>query len=317
MRGVSGVEEGGKRYAPPVKAGVPGADLRVERGADLSRASRTDGDPALVLPLLRSAVVLRAGTLEERLDRSRFALVPAGLRYRLVAETSAPEVVTVLLREGAWRSAEREYRRHVEPETVAEIVGRPRVFARTRWVDELLHRYLFEREICGKHTSQAAAFLETELAKEVYFLGKEQLQGQARASLAHDEGDVAKRALAWMDERLFEPFSLHDLAHHCHTSESTLLRSFRRETGSTPVAYLRERRLHEAHLLLQGGRWSVGEVAQRVGYTNLAAFTAAFGRRFGVPPSEARARQPEGPLLPPHGQPPRRVSSPRRRARPG
>lgn len=287
---------------------MPGADLRVERGADLSTATRSDAAPALVLPILRSAVVLRAGALEERLDRSRFALVPAGVRYRLVSATAAPEVITLLLRDGAWKQAEREYRPHIAMETVAEVVSRPRLFARTRWVDELVHRYLFERETCGKHTSRAAVFLETELAKEVYFLGKEQLQGQARASLAHDEGDIARRALAWMDERLFEPFSLEDLAHHCHTSASTLLRSFRRETGSTPAAYLRERRLHEAHLLLQGGRWSVGEVAQRVGYTNLAAFTAAFGRRFGVPPSSARGTEPQGPLLPPHGQPPRRVA---------
>jgi AraC-like DNA-binding protein len=289
-----------------VKAGEPGAELRIERGADLAAGSRVDTAPGLVLPLLRSAVVLRAGALDERLDRSRFALLPAGARYRLVAATTAPEVMTVLLLDGAWKRAEREYRPHLDLATAARVTASPRIFARTRWVDELAHRYLFERETCCKHASQAAAFLETELAKEVYFLGKEQLEGQARASLVHDEGDIARRALAWMDERLFEPFSLQDLAHHCHTSESTLLRSFRRETGATPAAYLREKRLDEAHLLLLGGRWSVGEIAQRVGYTNLAAFTEAFGRRFGVPPSEARAAQPTQPLLPPHGQPPKR-----------
>jgi AraC-like DNA-binding protein len=289
-----------------VSARVPSADLRVERGADLLAEGRIDAAPALVFPLRRSAVELRAGALEERLDRSRFALVPARTRYTLAAATSAPEVMTVLLLDGAWKSAEREYRPYVEPKTVAVVVARPRLFARTRWVDELAHRYLFERETCGKHGSQAAAFLETEFAKEVYFLGKEQLEGQARASLVQDESDVARRALAWMDERLFDPFSLEELAHHCHTSESTLLRSFRRETGATPAAYLRERRLQEAHLLLQSGRWSVGEIAQRVGYTNLAAFTVAFGRRFGVPPSEARAPVPAGRLLPPHGQPPKK-----------
>jgi AraC-like DNA-binding protein len=294
-----------------VSARVPAADLRVERGADLLADGRIDAAPALVLPLRRSAVVLRVGAVEERLDRSRFALVPPRTRYTLTAATTAPEVMTVLLLDGAWKSAEREYRPYVTPQTVAEVVARPRVFARTRWVDELAHRYLFERETCGKHASQAAAFLETEFAKEVYFLGKEQLEGQARASLVQDEGDVAKRALAWMDERLFDPFSLEELAHHCHASESTLLRSFRKATGATPAAYLRERRLQEAHLLLQSGRWSVGEVAQRVGYTNLAAFTVAFGRRFGVPPSEARATAPAGRLLPPHGQPPKKARRPR------
>jgi AraC-like DNA-binding protein len=260
----------------------------------------------LVLPLGRSTVVLREESVDERLDRSRFALVPGGTRYALVAATTAPEVMTVLLLDAAWKGVLREYRAYVDPETISRVVASLRIFARTRWVDELAHRYLFERDVCNKHASQAAAFLETELAKEAYFLGKEQLQGQARASLAHDESDIVKRALAWMDERLFDPFCLEDLAHHCHTSVSTLLRSFRREMGATPAAYLRERRLHEAHLLLQGGRWSVGEIARRVGYTNLAAFTVAFGRRFGVPPSEARASIDPSRLLPPHGQPPKR-----------
>jgi AraC-like DNA-binding protein len=289
-----------------VSVAHPGADLRVERGADLSAELRVDKVPALVLPLGRSTVLLRAESVDERLDRSRFALVPAGTRYALVAATTAPDVMTVLLLDAAWKGVLREYHAYVDLETISKVVASVRIFARTRWVDELAHRYLFERDVCHKHASQASAFLETELAKEAYFLGKEQLQGQARASLAHDESDIVKRALAWMDERLFDPFSLEDLAHHCHTSVSTLLRGFRREMGATPVAYLRERRLHEAHLLLQGGRWSVGEIAQRVGYTNLAAFTVAFGRRFGVPPSEARASIEPSRLLPPHGQPPKR-----------
>jgi AraC-like DNA-binding protein len=297
-----------------VKAATTGAELRVERGADLATGSRVEDGPALILPLARSAVVLRAGTQEERLDRSSFALLPASAPYRLTAATSAPEVMTVILLPGPWQSAVREYRPYIDMKTAGEVVSRARFFARTRWVDELAHRYLFERDVCKKHTSQAARFLETEFAKEVYFLGKEQLEGQARASLAHDETDVVKRALEWIDARLFDPFSLEDLARRCHTSESTLLRSFRKETGATPAAYLREKRLQEAHLLLQGGRWSVGEIARRVGYTNLAAFTAAFGRRFGVPPSEARAATGAGQLLPPHGQPPKPKGQRRRNA---
>jgi AraC-like DNA-binding protein len=196
---------------------------------------------------------------------------------------------------------------------LANVIRTPCVFPRTRWVDELSHRYLFEREVCGKHTSAAARFLETELAKETYFFGQEQLEGHARASVARDEDDVARRALEWMDERLFEPFSLSDLARRSGTSESTLLRAFRRETGGTPAAYLRERRLEEARLLLESRRFSIGEIARRVGYSNLAAFTAAFGRRFGHPPSAARARVTPGELLPPHGKPPRTPARRRRR----
>jgi AraC-like DNA-binding protein len=278
----------------------------------LATGTRSYGAPAIILPLFRTAVTLRAGAVEERIDRSRFVLVPSGVRFRLVAETAAPEVVTILLLDGAWARAQREYRPHIQSNVTSDVVGSIRLFARTLWMDEIVHRYVFERDVCAKHASQAASFLETELAKEVYFLGKEQTEGHARASLAHAGSDVARRALEWVDARLFDAFSLEDLARHCHTSESTLLRTFRRETGATPAAYVRERRLHEARLLLVGDRWSVGEIALRVGYTNLAAFTAAFGRRYGMSPSRARGA-PTDPseLLPPHGE------RPRRRRRPG
>ena len=43
----------------------------------------------------------------------------------------------------------------------------------TRWVDELVHRYVFERAQCEKHQSSAAIFLETELLKELFFLARE------------------------------------------------------------------------------------------------------------------------------------------------
>ncbi len=285
--------------------GEPGASLLVERGADLAGGERLHAEPAIVLPLRRSAVTLRSGSTQERLDRARFVLVPPRLRYTLSAESAAPDVATVTLLAGGWTLAEREYTPYLEAEVFAAVTARLRFFPRTRWVDELIHRYLFERDVCHKDGSLAARFLECELVKEVYFLGKEQLEGQARASLAHEGGDVAKRALEWIDERLFDPFSLPELARHCGTSESTLLRAFRKETGSTPAEYQRSRRLDEAHLLLVSGRFSVGEIAQRVGYGNLAAFTVAFGRKFGHPPSEARSDISTARLLPPSGQPPK------------
>ena len=281
-----------------------GATLLVERGADLERGERMHQAPAMVLPLRRSAVSLRAGSTHERLDRSRFVVVPPRLRYSLTAESSAPDVATVTLLPAGWRLAEREYAPYLEAPVYADVTARLRLFARTRWVDELVHRYLFERDVCRKDGSLAARFLECELLKEVYFLGKEQLEGQARASLAHEGGDVGRRALEWIDQRLFDPFGLPELARQCGTSESTLLRAFRKETGSTPAEYQRSRRLDASHLLLVSGRFSVGEVAQKVGYGSLAAFTVAFGRKFGHPPSETRSDVSTARLLPPSGQPP-------------
>ena len=83
--------------------------------------------------------------------------------------------------------------------------------------------------------------------------------------------------------------SLPTIARHAFASASTVLRHFRDEIGTSPHAYLKTRRLEEARRLLETGTGAVGDVALLVGYENFAAFTTAFTRHFGAPPSSFRA----------------------------
>ncbi|MFJ8806582.1 AraC family transcriptional regulator [Streptomyces sp. NPDC102490] len=66
-------------------------------------------------------------------------------------------------------------------------------------------------------------------------------------------------------------------------SERAFTRRFRAETGDSPAVWRGRARLLAAVPLLRSG--SVSEVAGRLGYASPAAFTAAFTRTFGVPPS--------------------------------
>lgn len=280
-------------------------------------APRVHERPALLFPLESTVVELEAQGRSERLDRASFALVPADLRHRLRAVSPVAKLVTVFVDDDAKARVVREYRPHVEAARFDTVLATLHVLPRTRWVDELAHRFLFEIDVCARHGSPAARFLETELAKELYFLGKERLEEKTRASVLHEGSDVVRRARQFIEDHLFEPFRIEELARTCHTSESTLLRAFRRELGVAPAIYVRDRRLDEALLMLESGRFAVGEVATRVGYANLPAFTVAFRRRFGVVPSHARAPS-HGEPLPPHGTRPetaaRKSMTPARKA---
>ena len=150
------------------------------------------------------------------------------------------------------------------------------------------------------------AFLETELIKELYFLADEQRAGRARAPVVGEGSALVERARAAIEASLFAPFAMAALARACHASESSLTRAFKQALGITPGAYVRERRLDEAMPLLESGRYSVGEVATRVGYARQAAFAAAFQRKFHVAPSSVRPK-PGAPPLAPHGRPPVRA----------
>jgi AraC-like DNA-binding protein len=167
-----------------------------------------------------------------------------------------------------------------------------------------VQRFVFEREVCGKPASRAARFLEVELVKEMFFLGREQLDGRTRDSVLFEGDELVARARAWIEAHVFEPFRIGELVRHCHASESTVLRAFHRELGVPPLAYARRRRLEEALQLLESGRYGVTEIATRVGYENPSAFSAAFRDQFGIAPSRVRPASDGAVRLPAHGMPP-------------
>ncbi|MAT54282.1 MAG: hypothetical protein CMN32_07345 [Saprospirales bacterium] len=69
--------------------------------------------------------------------------------------------------------------------------------------------------------------------------------------------------------------------------ESTLLRKLKSLPGITPKQYLQVLRLCLARQLLDSGTCkSVSEVADRVGFTRLKAFSRSFKERFDTAPSE-------------------------------
>jgi AraC-like DNA-binding protein len=285
-------------------------DLRIDRDIKGLRRGRTHATPGLLFPLESTAVSLRAGGLQVgelalRLDRSTFALIPARVGYQIELPASATAaIVTLLIPDSIRTRAIEDYAPYIDPGRLAEVLASVRVLPRTRWVDELVNRYLFEREVCAKEKSRAALFLESELTKEVFFLGSEQIAERTRSSVLFEGDPLVVRARAWIEAHMFEPFTIGSILTHCHASESTLLRAFRRELGVTPLAYVRQRRLEEALQMLESGRYGVTEVAARVGYDSASAFSVAFRERFGVTPSRAKVSPSAATRLPAHGAPP-------------
>lgn len=99
-----------------------------------------------------------------------------------------------------------------------------------------------------------------------------------------DRLEVARQQLL---AQLADPPSLTALARTAGLSETKLKSGFRALFGKPVYTYLRGRRMEEAARLLQNRRYSVTEVALRVGYANPSKFAAAFRKHFGVPPSRS------------------------------
>jgi AraC family transcriptional activator of pyochelin receptor len=106
------------------------------------------------------------------------------------------------------------------------------------------------------------------------------------------DADRSRVAAARMmiDDRWNEQLTLEQIARQCGINRSKLSRGFRELYGTSVAEALAERRLEQARHALLVTDLPVGLIGYKSGYQNNASFTRAFGRRFGLSPSELRSR---------------------------
>jgi AraC-like DNA-binding protein len=144
--------------------------------------------------------------------------------------------------------------------------------------------------------------LDTTLAHYVCFLHQQLLQGVGSRSserqmlllliqlLQERFGESLRldrrvdAARAYLDQHFHQTVSLSQLARVANLSPRHLSDLFRRQLGMTPLQYLTEKRMQRAWQLLEVGELNVQQVADRVGYSNLAAFSDRFRKHFGQSP---------------------------------
>ena len=103
------------------------------------------------------------------------------------------------------------------------------------------------------------------------------------------------RALTALHEDPSRDWTLETLAHEAALSRSAFAERFAEYVGQPPMQYLTNWRMQLATNYLRNGTESIASVANRIGYDSEAAFSRAFKKAVGVPPSEWRARHAHGP----------------------
>lgn len=106
-------------------------------------------------------------------------------------------------------------------------------------------------------------------------------------------GDVLvhlRRARDRIDRHFADERDLDVLAATARLSKFHFLRSFAAVYGTTPVAYLGERRVERAQDLLRTTNLTVTEVCHAVGYSSLGSFSARFREIIGETPSAYQRR---------------------------
>lgn len=138
-----------------------------------------------------------------------------------------------------------------------------RLVKRNNWLNEFIHRDLYERVRLNRNHTEGARFLEREFLKDVFYQLEHPKPPEAVRMDLDDKGfqsrsEALRKAIAFVESHLFDNISISRLAKAAGASESTLLRLFQREFGCAPGRYVLNRRLDEAQWLLANGRYSIG-----------------------------------------------------------
>ncbi len=115
------------------------------------------------------------------------------------------------------------------------------------------------------------------------------LAGESMLSLEDTRRIVAARHM--IDERWNEKLTLDKIARACGLNRAKLTRGFRDMFNCTIAEAIAEQRLSQAKRMLLTTDLPVSSIGYENGYLNNASFARAFGRRFGVSPSDFRACQ--------------------------
>lgn len=96
--------------------------------------------------------------------------------------------------------------------------------------------------------------------------------------------------LSYVEQHFREPITVRQLTRIAHMSESTLMRTFRRVLGRSPIEHVIRLRVLKAGELLERGDVRVTEAAFSCGFTDSNYFSRQFRRVMGVGPREYRTR---------------------------
>ena len=99
-----------------------------------------------------------------------------------------------------------------------------------------------------------------------------------------------RRSLDFIAEGLERPLSINALSQEVGLSRSRFTILFSNQMGTSPQLYIENARLGRATQLLRMTGWSIAQVAERTGFSNAYYFSTRFRLRFGIPPSQFRAR---------------------------
>lgn len=109
---------------------------------------------------------------------------------------------------------------------------------------------------------------------------------QPPANIHHYDFSVYLKAMDYIEYEYNEGITVNEIAKRIHIVPSYLYRIFIKYGGVSPQQALMQKRMQMATILLDQHSYSVGQVAEMVGYTDALLFSKIFKKHYGVSPTQ-------------------------------
>ncbi len=125
------------------------------------------------------------------------------------------------------------------------------------------------------------------LVNELLLLAQMQLSVAVQPTAAY--GQIMTQAIAYIDKHLHTITKVEELCEALHVSRAFLYREFQNAVSMSPMRYIHQKRLWNAHTLLKSGE-DATKVCFGCGYREYSAFYRAYRNFFGYSPQETRLK---------------------------
>ncbi|MPM93294.1 HTH-type transcriptional activator RhaS [bioreactor metagenome] len=140
------------------------------------------------------------------------------------------------------------------------------------------------------HIGKAESWYEVLLHLEEYFT-------RLRLLLEGCEGgghSCISQVVQYLEQHYTENITLNDLAKLVHLSPAYLSRRFHQEQGMPIRDYITRKRMERARCLLQTSRFSIKEISESCGFSNVSHFYRICKEHTGLSPAQMRQQGPSG-----------------------
>lgn len=222
-------------------------------------------------------------------------VVSPGTSLQLHLEHDSPQMIVRIERGAVERTLSRLLGRSLSEPVRFAPIGDLTTDAAARWTGAL---NILSAEVMatGSLVQQGvgAAALEDLIVSTLLYIQPSNYSDALRDIPRRSGRAAVRRSVEYIEEHLAEPISLGDLADYSGMSARSIQVGFREDLGTTPVTYIRERRLEEVRRMLvsavPGDGLNVTEAANRWGFPHLGSFSVIYRQRFGESPSQTLRR---------------------------